>query len=160
LPVENSESRWAKGGTKITGLVGGQTRINGRGLSLRCGGWTKIRDPRHRRPKTLTEIGRRGVLQSRSSAPERSTRLFPLFRRRGAKLHHRRQSLHQCRRTLPRWNSGVAREWLGSTAWCWPMGVSERVSKLKKEGQNRLRFAVNIFNRRAGASSASSTRRP
>ena len=103
-----------------TGLVGGQTPHNGEVVvSMRR--MDKIRDVD---PASNTMTCEAGVVLQ--VAQQRASRVGPAVSavaRRRRELHHRRQSLHQCRR------HGRAGLWRGARdgargwKWCWPTGA-------------------------------------
>ena len=126
-----------------TGLVGGQTPHHGEVVvSLR-----RLDKIREIDPASNTMTCEAGVVLQIAQARGRSRPPVPAVARRGRKLHHRRQSLHQRRRHrgLGVWRGarngararGCARGWTDP----------ERIVKTE-EGQYRLRFAQPLHRRR------------
>jgi hypothetical protein len=64
------------------------------------------------------------VLQIAQQRARRGRPAVPAVARRGRKLHHRRQSLHQCRRHRRAWPMAWRARWRSGSKWCWPTGGS------------------------------------
>ena len=130
-----------------TGLVGGQTPHHGEVVvSLRR--LDKIREIDPASNTMTCEAG--VVLQIAQAARGRGRSPVPAVARRGRKLHHRRQSLHQCRRhrRAGLWRGARDGARAGSGAGRRP--DPERAVEAE-EGQYRLRSAQPLHRRRGHA---------
>ena len=130
-----------------TGLVGGQTPHHGEVVvSLRR--LDKIREIDPASNTMTCEAG--VVLQIAQQRAGRSRPAVPAVARRGRKLHHRRQSLHQCRRHRRAGLWRGARDGARARSGAGRRPDPERAVEAEK-GQHRLRSAQPLHRRRRHA---------